>query len=289
MDAGGTRVRDAIGSGSDELWNCPIVKSGLRRCHTVSHALPIVGWDSVRLHPPVELLPVPSDEAGRLRLVSPKSTESLLDHELLTRLVTVAISIFPRWRDSGGGSDSFGKVLGGDHGSGGQHQQSLNDILQFANVARPVITGQRLEDSWSQPLRWANVPHVLSKEVVDKDWNIVPAPTERGNLDSHDIETVVEVGAKLPLLHEALDVCVRRCHKSHVGGAGRVLSDPPHLTFLQNPQQASLKRGSRIGDLVEKKRAAARLLDEADPVTIRTGERPSHTPEQLGLEQAFRQ
>src|SRR5438093_5595206 len=125
--------------------------------------------------------------------------------------------------------------------------------------------------------------------MVDKHWNIFPPLPKRGDLESHDIEAVVKIRAELPLLHEALDVGVRRCHKSNVDRAGRVFTNPPHLTLLKNTQQASLKRGGRVGDFVEKKRAAARFLDEADPVTIRTGERPSHTPEQFRLKQALRQ
>src|SRR2546425_12743434 len=86
---------------------CPTVKSDSHRCHTVSHALAVIGGDAVPFHLSVELLPIPADESGGLRLVACKTTEGVLDHHLFSALVAIAVAIAVGGSEPGRGAESF--------------------------------------------------------------------------------------------------------------------------------------------------------------------------------------
>ena len=204
-------------------------------------------------------------------------------------LVTIAVSIGVPRSEPGRGAESFRQTVERDDDTGRQDQQPLHHIFQLANVARPVVALERLDHPWSEPLRYGRISGVLLEKVINEQRQIVPTRSKRRDLDRHHIQTVIKIGAEFALLHQGLDVGIRRRHDPDIDLAGHVLSDPPHFVLLQDPQKTCLERGARVGDLVEKDRAAARLLDEADTVPVRPGERAAHAAEQLGLEQVFRQ
>src|SRR5271165_3075752 len=60
------------------------------------------------------------------------------------------------------------------------------------------------------------------------------------------------------------------------------------LTFLKHPQQSGLRVDRHVSNLVEKQRAALRLLKSPHAACGRPGERPFLMAEQLALDQLTR-
>ena len=74
-----------------------------------------------------------------------------------------------------------------------------------------------------------------------------------------------------------------------VDDSRHALSDAPHLSFLQHPQQLALRDRRQITDLVEKDRPAGGGLEDAGPIAVGAGERTAHMPEQIRQQQRLRQ
>src|SRR2546422_4325944 len=267
---------------------CPTVKSDPQRCHTVSHALPVIGGTAVPFHLSVDLLPMPADESGGLRLVTFETTEGILDHHLFSGLVAIAVSIAARRSMPGRGAEAFRQTVESDDHAGRQDHQPLNHIFQLANVARPVVMVERLDHPWPQLLRRGSISRVLFEKVINGQRHSVPTRSKRRDFDRDDIQAVIEIRAEFPLFHKGLDVSIRSRNDPDIDLTRRVLPDSSNFALLQDPQETCLKRGTRVGDLVEKERATARLLDETDSVPVRPGERAAYAAEQLRLEQVFR-
>ena len=90
-------------------------------------------------------------------------------------------------------------------GAGRKNHRALDEVLQFADVAGPVVARQRLHgfgrDVGDAPVHAAGV---LLHEVAHQQRNIVAPFAQRRHRDGEDVEAVVEIGAELPLLHQLL-------------------------------------------------------------------------------------
>ena len=108
-------------------------------------------------------------------------------------------------------------------------------VLQFADVSWPPI-GQKSSDRRRGEAQGPTprLPDSL-QEVADQELQILPSLTERGNLDGHHPESVVEILPELPL---------RNCSgQVHTGGGddpdvdlpGSSIADPLEFVLLQGP------------------------------------------------------
>ncbi len=75
---------------------------------------------------------------------------------------------------------------------------------------------------------------------------------------------------------------------AHVGADRLAAADGGELAFLQHPQQARLRVGWHVADLVEEQRAAGGLLEAALAAIGRPGEGAALVAEQLALDQLAR-
>ena len=66
-----------------------------------------------------------------------------------------------------------------------------------------------------------------------------------------------------PAAHQRLQIAVRRHHNAHIHRDRLAAADALHLALLQHAQQLGLHRQRHIADLIEKQRAAMRLLELA--------------------------
>ena len=80
--------------------------------------------------------------------------------------------------------------------------------------------------------------------------------------NADDRQPKQQVFAEAPAAHGLGERRVRRRDDAHVDGARRVLADAPDLALLQHAQQLGLRARRQLADLVEKQRAAVRLLEE---------------------------
>ena len=81
-----------------------------------------------------------------------------------------------------------------------------------------------------------------------------------------------EIPAELPVLHELVQIPVRRAHDAHVHLLRRRRAQREHLPRLEHPQELRLRLERHVADLVEEQRPPVGQRDEARLVTVRAAE-----------------
>jgi hypothetical protein len=128
---------------------------------------------------------------------------------------------------------------------------------------------------------------VLGEAPDERGQVLLPRP-KRGKADRKDLEAVEEVLPERAVPHERREVPVRRDDDPDVHRDGHRPSDPEELPLLDDPQELGLGRRGQLRDLVEKQRSPVGQLEAAGPALLRTGVRPPLVPEQLVLDEPFR-
>ena len=102
------------------------------------------------------------------------------------------------------------------------------------------------------------------------------------------MDTVVEVGSKAPFAHHGAQIFVGGAEQSNVHAALGLAAHTADLPSFEDAKQARLQIGRELGDLVEKERAAVRLLEGPAMGLDRAGERAALVPEELALDELAR-
>jgi len=146
----------------------------------------------------------------------------------------------------------------------------------------------------SKPGFVRTIPAVKSNENIRSFFTMSPlclglqivAPlTERRDVAVQHRKTEVEILAKQTSRHVFRYGPVGRGDDPHVEAGVLRVAQSAHLARFQKPEQMSLHRERDVTDLVEKKRATMRPLDDARLVADGASERPLPMAEELGLEQ----
>ncbi len=139
----------------------------------------------------------------------------------------------------------------------------------------------------------AHLATILLRVPVEEEehqgLDVLPALAQRGQVDRHDVEPVIQVfpePADLDLLEQ---VAVGRGDDPGVDLLGVVVADPLELALLQDAEQLDLELGRGAVDLVEEDAAGVGRLEPAGAVVDGAGERALDVAEQLALEQALGQ
>src|SRR2546426_11345223 len=98
----------------------------------------------------------------------------------------------------------------------------------------------------------------------------------------------IQVLAEPPLFDRFVQVTVVGGDEPHVNRDGAGTAQALDLSLLCGTEDLRLQREAHVDDLVEKHRAARRLLEAANFAGDRAGERALLMPEQLALEQVLR-
>ena len=175
-------------------------------------------------------------------------------------------------------------MLGHDHARGGHDHGPLDDVLQLAHVARPVVADEAIHGVGGHP-PLAQGLGVLGQEVLGEQRDVTAAIPEGGQRERDDIQAVEQVFPELPRLHHGLEVAVGGREHAHVHADQLVPADPLEGPLLQGAQQLHLQLGRHVADLVEEYRAAVGQLELAEAALLGVGERALLVAEQLGLEQ----
>src|SRR5581483_7867684 len=118
------------------------------------------------------------------------------------------------------------------------HDRALHCVLQLAHVSRPTVFHERLH-------RRIREPSCLSAELFREELqkmlrqsrNCILPLAEGGNMKLDDIQAVVKILAKVPLLDHGLEVAVCRADHPNIDRQRNVASKPFEGTFLENMQE----------------------------------------------------
>src|SRR6266849_4817809 len=104
-----------------------------------------------------------------------------------------------------------------EHAVPRKNNRTLHQVLQLANVARPRIP---LEGSHGFRRNAVDLlPHAAAKhlhEMRDKSRNVFPALSERRQQDGEDVQTIIQVTAKLPASDHLLEIPIRCSYKPDI-------------------------------------------------------------------------
>ena len=166
---------------------------------------------------------------------------------------------------------------------------ALEDVLQLADVAGPVVVEERLHrlggHGRDRPLV---LPRRARDERVDEERDVLLALPQRREADGDDAEAVEEVLAELPFLDEAAEVGVRRGDDADVRVDRLDGADGEELALLEDPEELGLGLERHGADLVEEDRPAVGDLEEALLLGDRSGEGPLRVAEEVRLEEVGR-
>jgi hypothetical protein len=177
------------------------------------------------------------------------------------------------------------QVFAADPLTVGDGHQPFDEVLQFADVARPGITQKCIHD-----LR-VNLPDCLEIEAVelfqedlDEQRYVLDSLAQRRDLDGEDTQPIVEVATKRFGLDHPVQIDVRRSDDPHIDNDGLFPSNTMEGAVLQHSEQPDLCRGCDGADLVEKDRSLVGDFEPAQLAPVGTGERPLFVTEEFTFE-----
>ncbi len=128
----------------------------------------------------------------------------------------------------------------------------------------------------------------LLEKVIHQQPDVRTALAQRRHLHADDVQTVKQILPKLARGHGLLQWFVRRRDDAHIHGDRLVAANAFEGARLKDAQNLGLRGQRHVADLIEKDRAAVTLLELADALRGRAGERAPFVAEQFALQQVLR-
>src|SRR6266576_7058950 len=126
--------------------------------------------------------------------------------------------------------------------------------------------------------------------MFGEQWDVFGPFTERGYVDRHHAQAVVEVWPHGASLYGSFGITVRGRNEPDVHyGIRRFAADAPHHAVLDDAEQLRLNRLGHLHQLVEEQRPAVGRLEQTGLVAHGAGEGALAVPEHLGFEECFRE
>src|SRR5690606_26833456 len=123
-----------------------------------------------------------------------------------------------------------------------QDHGALDDVLQLADIPRPVVAlQQRGLLPRERERRVAELLAGALEEMACELHDVVAALAQRRDVDREHAEAIVEILAEAPRLDFLLEVSVRRRDEADVDGMRAIVADALVLALLQHPQQLALQ------------------------------------------------
>src|ERR1019366_5268521 len=150
---------------------------------------------------------------GRVRLVPVEFLKRPNDQVLLDRLQADTVGRKVQMKFFHGRPfppQEIREVVQRDFVTAGQHDDSLDDVLELPHVARPGVYAEvRQHPCWQHQVRSPLLFLRLEKEVLDQFRNILGALPERRKLQWNYRQTVIQVLAEGLVFDHCLQIAVR--------------------------------------------------------------------------------
>jgi hypothetical protein len=135
----------------------------------------------------------------------------------------------------------------------GSHDNSaFNDILQFPDVPRPVMTRQGRHYFFGNPIDGlALLPCKHFDEVFHKQRNVVRSLSQRRKGDGKNVESVIEISPEPLFVDHTSQILISRGNDAHIDLNRTTTPQPFELLLLKRAQQLRLKFERQFSDFVE--------------------------------------
>ena len=188
-----------------------------------------------------------------------------------------------------GAAEIRGKMAAADELPVTHDHGALENIAQFAHVARPGVAVKKLAHFGIDA---ANLPAVLGIEiaqnVLDQQGEIFLAIAQGRQMNVKHVQAEIEILPKLAVRNSLLGIFIGGREHAHVHRRFGLAAQAPDLAVLEHAQQLGLRGRRHFADFVQKERAAVGKLKAADAALGGSRESASFVPENLALHQRFR-
>ncbi len=170
---------------------------------------------------------------------------------------------------------------------GFEKEHSLHRILQFTDVPQ-----ERLRFEISEQIRLYGSDRPIETAMTmgkgqDQAGEVAAAVAQRRELQSYDIQPVVEVRTEAAFAHQGLQGPVGGCNDADIDGNLDVRSNGTDGAALQNIEQLWLQRQRKIVDVIEKEGPASPRLKESLSIGHSAGEGAALVSKQFTLRQSL--
>ena len=184
--------------------------------------------------------------------------------------------------------DREGQAVGQQDVGGGQRHAALQQVFQFADVARKIVLVEHVDGiRGNLGDLLAHLAAVFVQKMLGQGPQIALALAQRRHLDFDHVQAVEEILPEIAGDHLFFELLVGGGHDPdvdrHVFAAAHRLEGP----LLNRPQQLDLDRQAEFTDLVQKNRALVGHLEEPFLVVGGASERPLLVSEKLAFHQRF--
>src|SRR6185437_6510795 len=147
----------------------------------------------------------------------------------------------------------------------GQDHRALDEVLQLANVPRPLGEGKLLHGGGGDRLDlFFHAAAIFLGEVTHQERNVLGTFPQRRDADGKHVQPVIQVAAKLAALDHFLQVAVGGSYQADVYLFGLSAAQPLKLALLQSTQEFGLDFKGNIADLIEEERSLVSELEAAN-------------------------
>src|ERR1700730_15278671 len=140
--------------------------------------------------------------------------------------------------------------------------EALDQVAEFACVARPIVTGKPSESGVTNVLRLAAIGcGKLREEMTCQDRDIFDTLTQGRNRERYYVQPIKKVFAEKPFANLLLEFFIGRGDHPHIHDRGVIGAHALEPLLFQYPQYLRLRTQTHIADFVQKKRAVIGLLE----------------------------
>ena len=163
---------------------------------------------------------------------------------------------------------------------------AADDMLQLADVARPVVAAQGVLCAGRQAQAANAQPCAVEFEKAPRQQqHVVAALAQRRYWHRVDRQAVVQVGAERAIGHQVAQAAVGGGDHAHVHAPGLVGAQALDFAVLQGAQQLGLHGQRQLAHFVKEQGAAVGCLEAARAVAHGARKRTAAVAEQLALGQ----
>src|SRR6266436_2383348 len=183
---------------------------------------------------------------------------------------------------------SVREVFGKNQVGGADDDGALDGVLQFANVAGPIVLGEtgtcRGRKSADSAI---GARGVTRDEMVGEQRDVFGMLAKSGHGDGNDVEAIEEVEAEFLVGDGFLEVLVGGGDEADIQFDGGGTAETDEFAFLQDAKELGLKRGWQLCHFVEEDGSAFGDFEEAFLLTDGAGEGAAFVAEHFAFEKRF--
>src|SRR5208282_5871092 len=147
---------------------------------------------------------------------------------------------------------------------GGKHNGALDDVLELAHIARPIVVHQELHRGVRETSRRLVVfAAELVEKALDELRDIFLALAEGRQLQRNDVEAVIQVLAETAFANQLHQIFVGGGKNANVDLDRIGAAEAHEFALLNDAEQLSLRFRADRGDFVEEDRPLVRYLEKA--------------------------